>query len=133
MIWQDKSSLIAVFYTVVWLNTITETIIYTLNISILVSEFFIIWHTHISKENMSSERNNFVFGRLTSKAASYIDRNWKLKYRIKDDLPTSCKVIKYSRRVAWRGGEPGTLRKQKSWKKSTSSVAINHEGKKLKG
>ena len=68
----------------------------------------------MSNENMSSERNNFVFGRLTSKAASYIYRNWKLKYRIKDDLPTSCKVIKYSRRVAWRGGEPGTLRKQKS-------------------
>ena len=63
---------------------------------------------------MSSKRNNFVFGRLTSKAASYIDRNWKLKNRIKDDLRTSCKVIKYSRRVAWRGGEPGTLRKQKS-------------------
>ena len=53
---------------------------------------------------MSSERNNFVFGRLTSKAASYIYRNWKLKNRIKDDLRTSCKVIKYSRRVAWRGG-----------------------------
>ena len=58
----------------------------------------------MSQENMSSEKNNFGFGRLTSKAKSYVYRNWKLKNRIKDDLRTSCKVIKYSRRVAWRGG-----------------------------
>ena len=45
-----------------------------LNISILVSEFFIIWHMRMSKENMSSERNNFVFGRLTSKAKSYLSK-----------------------------------------------------------